>query len=59
MAVETKKNLVGGLAGVPASQLKEQKREDNAWKKQLFGYLEGFKKSFFTTKRFKAFLKPF
>ena len=46
MAVETKKNLVGGLAGVPASQLKERKKEDDAWKKKLFGYLEGYKKSF-------------
>ena len=47
MAVEEKKKIVGGLVNKkPASQLKEQKREDNAWKNKLFGYLEGYKKSF-------------
>ena len=48
MALETKKNIVGKLVpnAVPKSQQKEKEREDNAWKKKLFGYLEGFKKSF-------------
>ena len=44
-----KKGLIRGLLGrkqVPKSQKKEKEREDNAWKKKLFGYLEGFKKSF-------------
>ena len=44
-----KKGLVRGLLGrkpVPKSQKKEKEREDKAWQKKLFGYLEGFKKSF-------------
>ena len=44
-----KKGLIRGLLGrrqIPKSQEKERRREDNAWKKKLFGYLEGFKKSF-------------
>jgi len=48
MALETKKNLVGKMVpnSVPKSQQKEKEREGNVWKKKLFGYLEGFKKSF-------------
>ena len=44
-----KKGLIRGLLGrkeVPKSQKKEKEREDKAWQKKLFGYLEGFKKSF-------------
>ena len=44
-----KKGLIRGLLGrrqVPKSQEKEREREGNAWKKKLFGYLDGFKKSF-------------
>jgi hypothetical protein len=54
MALETKKNLVGKMVpnAVPKSQKKEKEREDNAWKKKLFGYFEGFKKSFKYPKSF-------
>ena len=42
------KNIIGKAVpnAVPKSQQKEKEREDNVWKKKLFGYLEGFKKSF-------------
>ena len=48
MALDTKRNIIGKAVpnAVPKSQKKEKEREDNAWKKKLFGYLEGFKKSF-------------
>ena len=38
--------FLGGPGRVPKSQKKEKEREDTRWKKKLFGYLEGFKKSF-------------
>ena len=42
------KKTIGKMVpnAVPKSQKKEKEREDSAWKKKLFGYLEGFKKSF-------------
>ena len=48
MALETKKNLVGRMVpnAVPASQKKEEKIESGHKWKKVFGYLEGFKKSF-------------
>ena len=48
MALETKKGIIGKMVpnAVPKSQKKEEKVEDNAKWKKVFGYLEGFKKSF-------------
>ena len=48
MALETKKNIVGRMVpnAVPASQKKEEKIESGHKWKKVFGYLEGFKKSF-------------